>query len=120
MGKIMQAKKMLVAIAGASVLVLTTLANPSPAAAAGYTVTWSSSSSYYAYGYAYTSTNCTGSKKTLRIGGTTRATTVRSIKTPTVSDFVSSNSIPLHYHTVPVNKCWKVPETGSWTGYDPA
>lgn len=116
----MRAKKFVMATAGASILALTTLTNLSPAAAAGYTVTWSSSSAYYAYGYAYQSKDCSGSRKKLQVGGTTRATSVRSIKTPTISDFVSKNSIPLHYYTVPEGRCWKVPETGSWTGYEPA
>lgn len=110
-----------VALVAFAAMVLTAAGsiNAPRANAAGYTVYWSSSSSDYAWGDTWTTSDCTGTKKRLKNGGPTSATKVKSIRTFTYSDFVTYTT-PAQHKVVPYNKCWKVPYSGLWTGYDPA
>lgn len=91
---------------------------PAQAFAVTYTVYWDTGSSTYAYGYAYTDTKCTSGAKRLD-NSHTSGTGRRSIKSSTVTDFTWGGTRP-YTDRLPFNKCYKLPDSGLWFGYDPA
>lgn len=114
------ARPMLARAGAASTVCLVVLAGSpaSPAFAATYTVYWNTSSSPYAYGYAYTDVNCKSGAKLLD-NSHTSANGRRSIKSSAITDFTWGGTRPTTVR-IAYNKCYRLPDSGLWYGYDPA